>query len=182
MKPLNEDARKKATIRFIGMYALSLLLVVLVSFFLFSSPVKIYRKQANEYLDFQNQYSNLIQKTRQTTSEITDLAQVEKVFTQSSDQTVDSMVKGLKKRIDIALAALKADASNQHFALLEQDLGNYLATFETIRFYSESLSQLKENDIRPVNAGAGGNILAQLRLEVLRLKRDVWHWHNKTGI
>jgi hypothetical protein len=172
MKPLNEDARRKATIQFIGMYAVSLLLVLLLSFFLFRSPSKIYRKQANEYIDFQNQYSDLIKKTRRATSEISDLAQVEKVFTSNSDLTVDSMVKNLKKRIDTEVTALRQDASHQSYALLEKDLSNYLAAFDAIYSYSESLNRLKTNNHTPVNAAQAGNAQNQLRFELIRLRRD----------
>ncbi len=59
MEPLNQIAKKKAIINFIGIYVLSLLSVLLLSFFLFSAPLNIYKDQAKEYRDFKEQHQTL---------------------------------------------------------------------------------------------------------------------------
>ncbi len=144
MKPLNEAARKKAISKFISMYGLSVLAVLLISYLLFSAPLKILRQEAENFNAFKKQHTTLRNKLNGISTQITDIVEVEKVIDKNPSPALDSMAAQYKTGFSKIVTDLKNHSTNEKIPLFKNDLVDYVTAFEAVLFYSRLTSKVTE--------------------------------------
>lgn len=142
MKPLNEVARKKAISKFISMYGWSVLAVLLISYLLFSAPLKILRQEAENFSAFKTQHTLLRNKVNSISTHITDLTEIEKVNYKNPVPGLDSIAVKHKENFNKAVIDLKADSANDKISLFKKDIANYLAAYEAVLVFSREKSKV----------------------------------------
>lgn len=172
MRPLNEVAKKKARFNFVGIYALSLLAVLLMSFFVFRSPVKILKDEVNDYTTLKVQHNYLANKLIRITTQITDLVEVGKVLNKNPDSGLDTMMNHHKENINKAVVGLKYDSANGSLPLFKEYLANYLAAYNAILFFCRNKNnetQILSTDINNENEA---NNISKLQISKLQTDKD----------
>lgn len=152
MKPINEVARKKATKRFVIIYGLSLSTVLLVSYFLFSSPVKVLKDDVKTHSVFKSQHDALMHKLNAISQKNSQLF---KVRSQNSypDKGIDSLDAEYKKEISKLLVDLKSYSDKETIPQVKEDLNNYLSAYTAVLHFHENKSEhLPSEDVK------GGNV------------------------
>lgn len=172
MKPLNEVAKKRAISNFIGIYGLSLLGVLLMSFFVFKSPVKILKDEVNDYTALKVQHNYLVNKLNAITTQITDLVEVGKVISKNPDSGLDTMMNYHIENINKAVSSLKFDFANRSIPFFKEDLTNYLAAYNAVLFFCRN-----KNDETPIlspdiNNGNETNNINKLQISKLQSDKD----------
>jgi len=179
MKPLNEAARKKAISKFISMYGLSVLAVLLISYLLFSAPLKILRQEAKNFNDFKTQHTMLRNKLNGITSQITDVVEVEKVIDKNPAPALDSMAAQYKEGLRKAVIDLKTDSTNEKIPLFKKDIVNYVTAYEAVLFYGHLKSKVTE--VPRVIIKDDGNS-GQVKTELVNLKVAYQNLQNEYNI
>ncbi len=172
MKPLNEVARKKAISNFIGIYGLSLLGVLLMSFFVFRSPVKIVKDEINDYKDLKVQHQYLANKLSGITTQISDLVEVGKVINKNPDSGLDTMMNYHKENISKAVIVLKADSANGSIPFFKEDLTNYLTAYNAILFFSQNRNDEKRILPASINGDKEANTFNKIQMSKLQTDKD----------
>ena len=132
MHTLNQPDKKKATANFILIYASSLGAVLLLSYFLFSTPLKIFKGQLKKYSDIKVQHDALLDRTDSITTNLVDLIEVEKLGETSADPAVDSLIMVYHQRINSTVDNIRKDSANNAFNLLKNELTSYLTAYNAV--------------------------------------------------
>lgn len=172
MKPLNEVAKKRAISNFIGIYGLSLLGVLLMSFFVFRSPVKILKDEVNDYTALKVQHNYLVNKLNGITTQITDLVEVGKVINKNPDSGLDTMMNHHKENINKAVGGLMIDSANRSIPLFKEDLTNYLAAYNAILFFCQNKNAETQILSTDINNGNETNNINKLQISKLQTDKD----------
>lgn len=168
MKPLNEAARKKAISKFLSMYGLSVLAILLISYLLFSAPLKILRQEAEDFNTFKTQHTTLRNKLNGITTQITDIVEVEKVIDKNPSPALDSMAAQYKNGISRVITDLKNDSTNEKIPLFKKDIAHFITAYEAVLFYSHLKSKVKEAPPLIIKDDKNGNS-GQLKTELVNL-------------
>lgn len=132
MLTLNQPSRTKATYKFFIIYASSLIGVLLLSYFLFSTPSKILKGQLKKYSDVKVQHDALLGRTDYITTHLVDLITFEKIGETSSDSGIDSLIADYHQKIASTVDSIRRDSANNAFSLLQDELKGYLTAYKAI--------------------------------------------------
>lgn len=172
MKPLNESSKRDAIKKFAWIYGLSLLAILLTSFFLFSSPVKIFKEEARNYSEFKSNYSALLKKTAMINTQVNELLAVKQAINSNPSPGLDSMARKYIDNINKQVTSLRNDSANSILKPYKNDMANYLSAYNAVLYYSvNDIENRNVTSAIPKNEPGAAND-NQLRVEIAKLKNE----------
>lgn len=186
MKPLNKAAKQQANKRFAGIYGLSLMMVLLISYFLFSSPVRILKHDVKNFSALKARHDTLMTRLNAMSQKITHLSQKGTV-NKISGTAIDSMDAGIEDDTRQLIADLKSLADKETIPQVKEEIDNYLAAYNAVLFYyqhkndpgnNERNTTIAINTRQPTNnnetidASSLNNELRNLQAEKLKLATE----------
>ncbi len=147
MEALNQSARSTAINRFIGIYSLSLLLVLLIAYILFKTPVSIFKTNLKEYEASQTEQERLLSQAGALTGNLKNIEQADKDYLNTNnDLTRGDLKKNFQqyeKNISDKLVDIKRDTAQLISPLTKKSSYNYIAAFDAILTYRNSIDFLR---------------------------------------
>ena len=164
MKPVNEQARNSAINKFFGFYALSILAVVIATYFLFNSPAGIFRNMIKKYKRTEDEQGQLLNKIERMTGNLKHIIHTDEKYLSSTNEyekgSLLSNLQEYQKNINDGLVNLKNDSSLFSSGLSKKDSYNYISVFNAIISYRNTITSLQKT-----LEGKGGEAAELLRLK-----------------
>jgi hypothetical protein len=179
MKPINEVNRKNATRRFVIIYGMSLITVLLMSYFLFSSPVRILKDDVKTHRVFKSQHEALMHKLNTISLKTSQLFEVGSVNSNSNKGNA-SLDSGYKTEISRLLVDLKSYSGKETIPQVKEDLNNYLMAYTAVLHFHDNKSEhlpaevIIGSNVTPTGPtnGKESEEIARLRLSIINLNTE----------
>lgn len=186
LKPLNKVAKRKAIKRFAGIYGLLLLTVLLISYFLFSSPVKILKHDVKNYSALKMRHDSLMKKLNSISRKAAHLplAGTDNNNPAAARDSIDSEYKVEIKKF---LEDLRSNGEKEAIPEVKEDINNYITAYKAVLYYfemkNEATTDKKNNTIiaypaKTVNKTESDNIntltaeISNLNAEKIKLANE----------
>ena len=164
MKPVNQSARSSATNKFLGFYAISLLAVILATYFLFNTPAGLFKNKIQKYKITEAEQSNLLSKIDRMTGNLKNIIHTDEKYLSSTNEyekgSLLSNLQEYQKNINDALVNLKNDSSSFLSQVSKKDSYNYINVFNAIIAYRNTITSLQK-----ILEGKGGDASELLRMK-----------------
>ncbi|HTE27510.1 hypothetical protein [Flavitalea sp.] len=164
MKPVNQSARSSAINKFLGFYAISLMAVILVAYFLFNTPAGIFKNKIQKYKSTEAEQSNLLNKIDRMTGNLKNIIHTDEKYLSSNNEyekgSLLSNLQEYQKNINDALVNLKNDSSSFLSLVSKKDSYNYINVFNAIITYRNTITSLQKT-----LEGKGGDASELLRMK-----------------
>jgi hypothetical protein len=149
MEPLNKHDRSKAINRFFGFYAISLLAVILTSYFLFNTPAGIYKNKLRNYKVSEDEQEKLLAKVDGMTNNLINLVQTDKNYLSSTNEidkgNLETRINQFLKNISNELVDVQNDSMSYISSIARRNSYNYINSFNTILSYRNTISSLQNS-------------------------------------
>jgi hypothetical protein len=149
MEPLNKSDRSMAVNKFLGFYAISLLAVILTSYFLFNTPAGIYKNKLRNYKASEDEQERLLGKIDVMTSNLINLVQVDKNYLSSTNEidkgNLETRISQFQKNISNGLVDVQNDSMSYVSTIARRNSFNYINSFNTILSYRNTISSLQNS-------------------------------------
>jgi len=163
MEPVNQPARKSAINKFFGFYGLSLLIVILATYFLFNTPAGIFKNKIQVFKTTEDEQAQLLYKIESMTANLKNIIHTDEKYLSSNNEYEKGGLLGnlqeYQKNISDALVNLKNDSSSFSSLVSKKDTYNYISAFNAIVAYRNTITSLQKT-----LAEKGGDASELLRL------------------
>jgi hypothetical protein len=167
MEPQYRAFRRKAIYRFLGLFACSLLLVLIGSYFLFNTPAQIYKEKIQSYKHSEVEQSQLLTRVSGVTSDINQLVDGDKNFLNSANdlekQNFETKINEYKANIITGVSAIKNDSAVSSSSEVKAYAHHYSSSYNTILLYYNVICDLRNQILQK-----GGDAA-----ELLKVKEDL---------
>lgn len=148
MEPLNQTARTSAKNMFFGFYALSLLVVILATYFLFNTPAGIFKNKIKVYRATEEEQARLLSKIESMNGNLKNIIQTDEKYLSSTNEFEKGSLLGnlqeYQKNINDGLVNLKNDSSLFSSTVSRKDSYNYISAFNAIVAYRNTITALQK--------------------------------------
>ncbi len=148
MEPVNQPARNSAIQKFLGFYALSLLTVILITYFLFNTPAGIFKSKVQVYKNIEDEQGRLLSKIESMTANLKNIIHADEKYLSSTNEYERGGLLGnlqeYQKNINDALVNLKNDSSLFSSPVSKKDSYNYISAFNAIVAYRNTITALQK--------------------------------------
>jgi hypothetical protein len=151
----------------------------LISFLMFSSPVRIFKAEVRNFNDYKTQHNSLNEKNSKISKELKELVAVEEARNNNPSPGIDSIVSQYIENIHKLVANLRSDSANSGSGPLKSDLVNHLTAYNAVLFYTgnsgnikSSLPATKNTDRAILNSNLLQNDNARLKIENQKLSDE----------
>lgn len=135
MQLTNQDARKRATTKFLKVYGLFALIVALIPFFICSSPSKIFMEEAEKYSEIKSQHKMLDEKTGKMTTYLSGLMETQKSMNLNPDSGLQRILNQYETDLDQEFSQFSKDSLETLPPLLKNDVSNFMVAYDAVLFY-----------------------------------------------
>jgi hypothetical protein len=164
MEPLNQTARSSAKNIFFGFYALSLLAVILATYFLFNTPAGIFKNKIRVYRATEEEQARLLIKIESMNGNLKNIIQTDEKYLSSTNEFEKGSLLGnlqeYQKNINDGLVNLKNDSSLFSSTVSKKDSYNYISAFNAIVAYRNTITALQKT-----LEGKGGDATELLKVK-----------------
>jgi len=164
MEPLNRPARSSAINKFFGFYVLSLLAVILATYFLFNTPSAIFKNKIRIYKNTEDEQGQLLNKIGSMTANLKNIIQTDEKYLSSTNEYEKggllSNLQEYQKNINDALVNLKNDSLSFSSPVSKKDSYNYISAFNAIVAYRNTITSLQKT-----LEGKGGDASELLKMK-----------------
>jgi hypothetical protein len=164
MEPLNQTARSSAKNMFFGFYALSLLAVILATYFLFNTPAGIFKNKIRVYRATEEEQARLLSKIESMNGNLKNIIQTDEKYLSSTNEFEKGSLLGnlqeYQKNINDGLVNLKNDSSLFSSTVSKKDSYNYISAFNAIVAYRNTITALQKT-----LEGKGGDATELLKVK-----------------
>ncbi|HZK63314.1 MAG TPA: hypothetical protein VFC34_04165 [Puia sp.] len=164
MEPLNQAARSSAKNMFFGFYALSLLAVILATYFLFNTPAGIFKNKIRVYRATEEEQARLLSKIESMNANLKNIIQTDEKYLSSTNEFEKGSLLGnlqeYQKNINDGLVNLKNDSSLFSSTVSKKDSYNYISAFNAIVAYRNTITALQKT-----LEGKGGDATELLKVK-----------------
>jgi hypothetical protein len=177
MEPINQPARSSAIGRFVGLYSISLLFVVIVAYFLFNTPASLFKNQIAGYKNTQGEQSQLLERVGGMTANLKNIAQADLSY-QSSNNDIEkgSLITNMeeyKQGILDGVQEIRNDSAKMTSNLAKLDAFNYTTTFNSVIAYRNTIAYLQKT-LQDKGGAANELIQTKAELEQTKTQLDVY--------
>lgn len=148
MTPVNQPARNSAINKFIGFYSLSLLIVIVATYFLFNTPAGIFKNKIQVYKATEDEQGQLLKKIESMTANLKNIIHVDEKYLSSTNEYEKGGLLGnlqeYQKNINDALVNLKNDSASFSSPVSKKDSYNYISAFNAIVAYRNTITALQK--------------------------------------
>ena len=149
MEPLNQVERKKAVNRFYIYYGLSLLLVLLATYFLFNTPAGIFKRKIRDYKATEAEQAGLLKRISGMTVNLQQIIGADEKYLNSNNELEKGSLLGslqeYQKNINDGLVDLKNDSATFASSISKEDSYNYISLFNTMLVYRNTIASLQKS-------------------------------------
>ncbi|MDP4131468.1 MAG: hypothetical protein Q8939_15015, partial [Bacteroidota bacterium] len=164
MEPLNRTARSSVKNKFFGFYALSLLAVILATYFLFNTPAGIFKNKIRVYQSTEEEQARLLSKIEIMNANLKNIIQTDEKYLSSTNEFEKGSLLGslqeYQKNINDGLVNLKNDSSLFSSTVSRKDSYNYISAFNAIVAYRNTITALQKT-----LEGKGGDATELLKVK-----------------
>lgn len=147
MDAINKEERGRAIQKFIGIYGGSLIVVIIISYFLFSVPAGIFKDKIEEFKTAEKEQAGLMSKIDAATTGLTNLVQTDKNYLSSTNDiekgNLQTQSNQYQKDIGNFIAEVQKDSSSFISPIARRNSYNYVTAFTTILSYRNTITQLQ---------------------------------------
>ncbi|HVM86774.1 MAG TPA: hypothetical protein VMT76_01210 [Puia sp.] len=176
MDAVNKSARSAAIGKFIGVYALSLLAVVVISYFLFNVPAGIFKNKIELYKTTEEEQAKLMAKIDGATSSLNSLVQTDKNYLSSTNDiekgNLQTQLNQYQKDISNVISEVQSDSAGFISPISKKNSFNYINAFTTILSYRNTISQL-QSSLLAKGGDANELIKAQTALQACNTQLEI---------
>ena len=144
MEPVKGQAKKTALSKFILLYAISLLIIISVVYFLFNTPASLFKKSMQQYKTEQNEENELLKKVDAITTNINKTMEADRNYQVATNVTEKEKYKEMlgeyKNEISTTLTDIENDSANRKSSFPVRNANNYLFLFRTFMEYRDAFS------------------------------------------
>jgi len=148
MRPVNQPERNSAKNIFFGFYSLSLLIVIIASYFLFNTPAGIFKNKIQVYKKTETEQGALLNKIESMTANLKNIIHADEKYLSSTNEYEKGGLLGnlqeYQKNINDALVNLKNDSSAFSSPVSKKDSYNYISAFNAIVAYRNTITALQK--------------------------------------
>jgi len=148
MRPVNQPERKSAINKFFGFYGLSLLIVIIATYFLFNTPAGIFKNKIQVYKNTEDEQGQLLSKIESMTANLKNIIRADEKYLSSTNEYEKGGLLGnlqeYQKNINDALVNLKNDSSSFSSPVSKKDSYNYISAFNAIVAYRNTITALQK--------------------------------------
>lgn len=148
MKPENQQARTRSVNKFLLIYGLSLLIVILCAWFLFNTPAGLFKAAILNYKVTEDEQTKLVNKVDGITANLKNIAQADQTYLSSTNDIekggLQASLQEYQKRINDALVEVKNDSSGFVSVISKKSSYNYITAFNAILTYRNTLASLQK--------------------------------------
>ncbi len=149
MEPINQPARKSALNKFFGLFGLSLLAVVVVSYFLFNTPASIFKSEVKMYKGTEEEQEQLLNKIDGMVANVKNITVADQNYLSSSNEiekgSLQSNLQEYQRIIIDGLVDIKNDSSKLASLVARKDSYNYITAFNAIVAYRNTILSLQKS-------------------------------------
>ncbi|MBS1948754.1 MAG: hypothetical protein JST47_13405 [Bacteroidetes bacterium] len=149
MDAVNKSARNAAIGKFIGIYGLSLVAVIVCAYFLFNVPAGIFKNKIELYKTTEDEQTNLMNKIDGATTSLNNLVQADKNYASSTNDiekgNLQTQANQYQKGISNVISELQSDSTSFISPISRKNSYNYAIAFNTILSYRNAIGQLQSS-------------------------------------
>jgi hypothetical protein len=164
MRPVNQPERSSAINKFFGFYGLSLLIVILATYFLFNTPAGIFKNKIQVYKNTEDEQGQLLNKIESMTANLKNIIHTDEKYLSSTNEyekgSLLSNLQEYQKNINDALVNLKNDSSSFLSPVSKKASYNYISVFNAIVAYRNTITSLQK-----ILEGKGGDASELLKMK-----------------
>lgn len=176
MDAINKDARVSAIQKFIGVYAGSLLVVIIISYFLFTVPAGIFKEKVELYKTTEKEQASLMTKIDGATTGLNKLVQTDKEYLSSRNDiekgNLQTQLDQYQKDISNFISDVQRDSMNLISPLAKRNSYNYITAYTTILSYRNTIAQL-QNSLLARGGDANELIKVQAALQACNTQLEI---------
>ena len=180
MDAVNQNIRKKSIGQFLGIYGLSLLLVLGAGFFLSSAPKSVIKEQLATCMASNAENEKLLLASDGITDNLNNIVQTDKDLVSASNDVakggLQSKMHEYEKNMQDGLIGLKRDTQQITNLLTKRLSQDYIVAYDALVSYRNLIGTLRSMIINP-------DAIAKLNadLEACRKERDIYQAMAKNG-
>lgn len=149
MEPENKAERRTAISRFIGFYALSLLVVIISVYFLFNTPAGIFKNRVRVYQRTETEQLQLLAKIDGMNTNLKNIIRADQQYLSSNNEIEKGTLLGnlqeYQKNINDALVNLKNDSMLFSSEVSKIESYNYISAFNAVVAYRNTITALQKS-------------------------------------
>src|SRR5580700_9074079 len=130
MEPINLQARKSALNKFFAVFGLSLIVVVIASYFLFNTPAGIYKSEVKMYKGTEAEQEQLLNKIEGMIGNVKNITQADQNYLNSNNDiekgSLQSNLQEYQRHVIDGLVDIKNDSSKLASLVARKDSYNYI--------------------------------------------------------
>ena len=148
MEPVNQTERKSAFNKFWGVYALSILAILLTAYFLFNTPAAVFKHRIISFQGTEAEETQLLQTISGMTANLGNIIRTDERYLSSTNDIEKGSLLGnlqeYQKNISDALVNLKNDSALFTSVVSKKDSYNYITVFNAVVAYRNTITSLQK--------------------------------------
>jgi hypothetical protein len=149
MLPENHPIRSSAIHRFLGIFSLSLLAVILTAYFLFNTPAGIFKNKIRVFQTAEEEQDRLLTKIEKMNDNLSNIIHTDEKYLSSTNEFEKGSLLGnlqeYQKNIADALVNLKNDSTYFLSPVSKKDSYNFISVFNAIVAYRNTITSLQKS-------------------------------------
>jgi hypothetical protein len=149
MEPINQPARRSAKNKFFALFGLSLLGVLVVSYFLFNTPANIFKSEVKMYKGTEEEQEQLLNKIEGMVANVKNITVADQNYLSSTNEIekggLQSNLQEYQRIIIDGLVDIKNDSSKLASLVARKDSYNYITAFNAIVAYRNTILSLQKS-------------------------------------
>jgi hypothetical protein len=149
MEPTNQAVRNSSVNKFLGVYGLSLVAVLVAAYFLFNTPAGIFRSEVQAYKSTQGEEDQLLSRVEGLTANLNNIVKADQTYQSSTNDmekgTLLSNLQEYQRTIIEGLVDMKSDTAKYISYLTRKNAFNYITIFNSMVAYRATIASLEKS-------------------------------------